>query len=49
MDIAAAEKLESMSAEQLSVLLTELLSKPGLLPIITELMPLLKNNPDTVG
>jgi hypothetical protein len=48
-DIASAEKLESMSTEQLSVLLTEILSKPGLLPLITNLAPLIKSNPDTVG
>lgn len=48
-DIAAAEKLESMSAEQLSVLLTEFLSKPGLLPLITNFVPMNQNTPDTVG
>jgi hypothetical protein len=48
-DITAAEKLENMSTEQLSVLLTDFLSKPGLLPLITNLMPLDQNNPDTVG
>jgi hypothetical protein len=48
-DMNAAEKLESMSSEQLSVLLTEFLSKPGLLPLIINITPLIKDNPDTVG
>jgi hypothetical protein len=48
-DMNAAEKLENMSSEQLSVLLTEFLSKPGLLPLLTNIAPLDKNDPDTVG
>ncbi len=48
-DIAAAEKMESMSSAQLSVLLTEFLSKPGLLQLLTSLTPLIQNTPDTVG
>ncbi len=48
-DMAAAQKLESMTQEQMDALVTEFLSKPGLLPLLTNLIPLDQQIPGTVG
>ncbi len=48
-DMAAAEKLESLDTNQLNALLTELLSKPGLLPLLIKLVPQDQQIPGTVG
>ncbi len=48
-DMAAAQKLESMTQEQLNALVTEFFSKPGLLPLLTNLMPMDQQISETVG
>ena len=48
-DMAAAEKLESLDTNQLNALLTEFLSEPGLLPLLINLVPQDQQIPGTVG
>ncbi len=48
-DMAAAEQLENQTQEQLNALVMEFFSKPSLLPLLINLVPLDQNIPGTVG
>ncbi len=48
-DVAAADKLENLTQDQLSALLEELLAEPGLLPLLLYFMPADQEIPGTVG